>query len=369
MAIELFKPVDLPALYVAIQKVISSGQIANGAFVEELEAVMADKIGVAHAISTSDITSAIHLVLDTIGVGNGDNIACASFSCLSTTAALRRVNANPYWVDIDPLNLKFDLSQFERALKKGVKAVLAYHIAGYPIVDERHVKLCRDHNIVLIEDCNAALGTVFRGRQIGFQADFSVFSFYPNRQVNGIEGGLIATDDTESAIHIRHMRKLGIDQTKFRDDVGEINADYDISALGWTYTMPNLNAAIACAQLSSVSGRQETVLRNAELLNQELSAIDGIEPITFGSNEVPSYWVLLARTERRDSLLTYLKRNGVNASKLHHPNHRYSCFNSSNGALPGTAIIAKSLIALPCGWWLSSKDIEKMSTLLRDYYE
>jgi perosamine synthetase len=369
MAIELFKPVTLPAMHEASETVLNSGQIANGTFVNELEAAMADKVGVAHAITTSDMTAAIHLILDAIEVGSGDDIACASFSCLSTTAALHRVGANPRWVDIDPLNLKFDLSQFERALQNGVKAVLAYHIAGYPIIDERHVQLCRDYNVILIEDCNAAFGTVCNGRQIGYQADFSVFSFYPNRQVNGIEGGLIATDNEAHAVRIQHMKRFGIDPTRFRDEAGEINANYDFSALGWTYTMPNLNAAIACAQLTSVSERQHAVRCNAERLNHYLAAIEGIEPIPVGSNEVPSYWVLFARAEQRNALLAFLKVNGVNASKLHHPNHTYNCFNAPTDALSGTVAAGLSLIALPCGWWLSAQDIEKISSLVGEFYE
>lgn len=369
MAIELFRPVNLPAMHKASEAVLNSGQIANGAFVNELEAAMAEKVGVAHAITTSDMTAAIHLILDAIGVGSGDNIACASFGCLSTTAALHRVKANPHWVDINPFNLKFELSQFERALQNGVKAVLAYHIAGYPIIDEMHVHLCREYNVVLIEDCNAAFGTFLDGRQIGYQADFSVFSFYPNRQVNGIEGGLIATNNDESADRIRHMRRFGVDPTRFRDDAGEIDVDYDFDVPGWTYTMSNLNAAIACAQLFSVFERQESVVRNAERLNHHLSAIEGIEPIPVGSNEVPSYWVLLARAERRDALLTYLNGNGVRASKLHHPNHTYSCFKSPTKELTGTEALGDCLLAIPCGWWLALPQVDEIIELVEKFYD
>lgn len=351
--IRLFHAMLSEASDAAALEVLRSGQIASGPKVPAFEAAFGELIERENVVCTNDMTSALTLALHLAGVGAGDEVITLAFSCLASNSAIARLGATATWVDMDPLTASVMVEDFERVLTPRTKAVTLYHVAGYPGATKVIADICRSRGIALIEDCNNALGARQDGRPVGKIGDYAVYSFYPNRQINGIEGGALVCPDAATADRGRRLRRFGVDARTFRDRTGEINPESDVPEIGWSASFNQLNAAVALANLPGVEGRWRQIVENAGYLTGACREIPGITVVTPVVGAEPAYWGFLVLAERRDVVLAGLKAAGVEASKMHCRNDGYSGFGAEHRALPGTDAFMSSVIALPCGWWLS----------------
>lgn len=356
--IPLFFPVHLPEMERAVLDVIRSGQIASGPLVEEFEKKLAHLVHHENMVATNDMTSALVLALKLAGVKAGDYVATQAFSCLSTNSAISMVGAIPQWIDTDPETLSMCPEDLEKKISSKTKAVILYHIAGYPAKSLEISAICRKIGVKLIEDCNNSLGAKVDGDRIGKTGDFAIYSFYPNRQINGFDGGAIACPDAEAAIKARKLRRFGVDAKNFRDRRGEISSESDVPEIGVSASFNQVSAAAALAQFPTLSQRENQVINNAEQLNKGLLGRAGIGHIKMAANVQPAYWVYLIYLENRDEVLAKLKEVGIQASILHHRNDIYTGFGAPKTDLPGTSYIMDHIVAIPCGWWLNEDGID-----------
>lgn len=365
--IELFQPVHLPVMEDAALEVIRSGQIAAGSSVAAFEESFAAIAGRGHMVSTSDLTSAVTLALHLSGVRSGDSVATLAFSCLQSNSPIVKLGARPVWIDIDPGTLSMSLNDLSSKLTPSVKAVMVYHVAGYPADTDRISTLCQERGIPLIEDCNNAIGARLNGASIGSFGDYAVYSFYPNRQINGFDGGMLSTPNSEAAARASRLRRFGIDAQSFRDTRGEINPNSDVAEIGWSASLSNLHAAVALSQLDSLQNRLDRTFTLATNLINEISLLKKVRPIEPLSGGRSAFWGCLVLADDRDDFLAYLKERGIKASILHQRNDHYSGFGNEQTFLPGTDMVMEKILALPCGWWLSNKQFDKIVTAIRDY--
>lgn len=348
-------------------EVLKSGQIASGHYVKKFEDGFGKLVDQTHVVSVNDMSSAIQIALRLIGVGPGDEVLTSPFACMSTNAPIATSGATPVWVDIDPSTGHIDPAALERVITPRSKAVLVYHLAGYPANMKRISEICRAHGLKIIEDCDNALLATLDGVQVGSFSDFAVYSFYPNRQINAIEGGALCCKSFTDAKRAIKLRRYGIDLTRFRTDNGEINPNCDIPEVGWAATLNNLCAAIGYSQLSSVAERIENVRAVASQLKDELSKIRGVEVISPQPGSVPSYWAFLIKVPNNSVFLNNMNEYGINVSKIHHRTDLYTGFNASaKKNLPNTEDFLKKVLALPCGWWMTDCDIKYISSTLQN---
>lgn len=364
----LFVPVNLPEMEKAALDVIRSGQIAAGPLVEQFERELSQLVKKDHIVLTNDMTSALILALKLSGVQPGDKVATQAFSCLSTNSAIAIVGAEPVWIDINPKILSMCPEDLGRKMSPDIKAVLLYHIAGYPAETAKISSICRTNSIKLIEDCNNALGALTGGSPVGQMGDFSVYSFYPNRQVNGFEGGAVVCPDDANENRAKKLRRFGVDYKNFRDHRGEIDPGCDVPEIGISASFSQLNAAVSLAQLPTLAARQAQTLKNAERLRAGLVNIKGINLIATDKDKLPAYWVFLIYAEQRDQLLETLKRNNINASILHQRNDVYTGFSPVQAQLDGTEYIMGHIMAIPCGWWLGEENIDAIANTIAEFY-
>lgn len=348
--------------------VLRSGSIATGPSVDLFEQEFSAYIKASNIVTLSDMTHALALALRLSGVSSGDDVAAISFSCLKTNMAISLQGANPIWIDIDPSTLSMCPEDLERKITKTTKACILYHVAGYPAEIRKIADICLAHGISLIEDCNNALGAFTNGRRIGLTGQFSVFSFYPNRQINGFEGAALVCPSGEIASCAKRLRLLGIDARTFRDMNGEINVNSDISEIGMSAVFSQLNASVANTQLSSLPIREKQVRRNALYLSYALKKFPQLKAVTPCKNALPAYWCFLLLTEERDNLLCSLKAMGIGCSKLHYRNDSYTVFQQSPSNLPGTLQITRQLLAIPCGWWLNLQDMKFIVDSIESFF-
>lgn len=349
--------------------VLRSGQIASGPKVAEFQQALAPWVGLPHVVTTSDMSSAMLLALHLCGVRAGDEVLSPAYTCMSSAAPIANLGTRPRWVDVDADTGLLDPVALQARITPRTKACVVYHAAGYPAAMPEIAALCRDRGIALIEDCNTALGARLQGRNLGGWGDAAVHSFYPNRQVNGLEGGAVAFRDPTRAESAQRLRRFGIALSGFRDAIGEINPASDIAAVGWSAAMSQLNSAVALAQLPGLASRLQATQANARALTGQLADIAGIAVVQPAEGAEPAYWGLLVLVERRDAVLAELKRQGILASKLHHRIDTYSGFSAEPAELPGTAAFLDRVIALPCGYWLSTADIDRIARTLAQAVE
>lgn len=346
--------------------VLRSGQIASGPKVAEFEARFGDAIGRSHVVCTNDMTSALMLALHLAGVGHGDEVLTLAYSCVSSNAPIALLGAKAVWVDIDPESASMSAEDFERALSPRTKAALLYHVAGYPGPAAQIAKLCKDRGVVLIEDCNNALGATQSGVSVGQIGDYAVFSFYPNRQINAIDGGALACPDDATAQRARRLRRFGINARTFRDRLGEIDPASDIAEVGWSASFNHLGATLGLTQLPFLSGRLARTCRNARRLRDQLGNLARVRPIVSRIGDEPAYWAFLTLVDERDQLLAALKLRGIHSSRLHHRNDDYSGFAAERRNLPGTNQLMSQVLALPCGWWLTDEQLDDLVQAVRE---
>lgn len=349
-------------------RILKSGQIASGPFVQTFTDAFAELVGQEPGclVTTDNMSSAIMMALHLSGVKGGDEVLTTSFACLSTNSPIANMGARPVWVDIDSKTGLMSVEALEKAITPNCKAVILYHLSGYPANVEKISAICQKHGLKLIEDCDNALLAEYRRKKIGTFGDFAIYSFYPNRQINAIEGGALACKDKNDAERAVKLKRFGINLSNFRLQNGEINPESDVPEMGWSISLNNLNSAIAQSQLATVTSRVDHSRYLASLYREKISEISGIECVECADGAISSYWTFLIRVENRDTILDYLKSAGVMVSKLHCPNHYYSGFHSELIHLDGTERFFEKVLALPCGWWMDTKDIDRVVCALKD---
>lgn len=363
--IPLFGVVSLPEMDAAVLEVLHSGRIASGEYVAKFEVGFGQIVSQPNVVSMVDMTSAIFLALHLVGVSAGDEVLTTAFACMSTNSAIAQCGGVPIWVDVQPQSIEIDLDDLIRKVSTKTKAVILYHVAGYPSPVEELAAFCQERSIALIEDCDNALFASRKGVPVGSHGDFAVYSFYPTRQINTTEGGVLVCKNADMASRARKLRRFGIDSTTFRNTIGEISPSSDIPEIGWAFTMNNMCAALGYAQLSTAHSRVLETQNNARILTQLIREFKGVQVVPVAPDSLPAYWALLLFVDNRDAVLANMKQQGVMASSLHQRNDIYTGFVAgASPNLPNTTFLQDHLLTIPCGWWLANADLDVIAKTL-----
>ena len=351
----------------ALREVLYSGQIANGPNVARFEALLQDYIGNPYITSTGDVSSSITLCLYMAGVRPGDEVLASPMGCLAANEPIKNLFAQVRWCDIDPLTGNIDPVDVERQVSLRTKAILIYHWAGNPVNLEAIYNIARKHGLRVVEDAQEALGAEYKGCKIGNTGtDFTVFSFYPNRQITTGEGGAISFRNADDYERARWLKRYGIHQPSFRDECGEINPLSEIPQVGYNSYMNHIAATIGITQmpyLPEIVARHQV---NGKFYDEALCDISGIRLLRRPAGTESAYWVYTFLADHRDALLKELWGKGIHASKVHYRNDRYSCFCSVGTNLLNVDTFESRNISIPCGWWVTDNDRKYIVNLIKD---
>jgi perosamine synthetase len=364
VSIALFGVMHDTVIEQAAAYVLRSGQIASGPAVEQFRRRFGAMIGNDNVATTSDMSSAMTIALRLAGAGPGTEVISMPFACLSTNAPIAGSGTLVRWADMNPATGAIDLDDVARLITPRTRALVLYHVAGYPGPAAAAAALCRDAGIRLIEDCDNALGATIDGMPVGSFGDHAIYSFYPNRQINGIEGGAITCRSASELERAVRLRRFGIDPARFRDGLGEIDPACDVAEIGWAATMSNLNSAVARSQLDGVAFRLARTQQNAHRLAAALDGLANVRPLTILPGALPAYWVLGVHVGGRDACLAPIKAAGVAVSRLHHRNDGYSAFGPCERRLRGVDAFTSTNLYLPCGWWLDDGAIDRVAEVV-----
>lgn len=316
---------------------IETGWVSSvGAYVTRFEEDLAKFVGVKRAVAVVNGTASLHIALKAVGVEAQDEVLMPSLTFIATANAVSYLQAVPHFVDVneetlgvDPVKLEQYLVQigemrggvlFNKQTNRRIKALVPMHTFGHPCMMDELVTICEKYHIVLVEDAAESLGSYYKGKHTGTFGKVSAMSFNGNKIMTTGGGGAILTDDEELANYMKHITTTAKVSHKW---------EFVHDEIGYNYRMPNINAALGCAQLEKLRIFIEQKRSLTNFYDELVATIDGVrlmkEPVHTSSN----YWlqtIVLDETYKRDEVLQLLNDEGIMSRPIWTPMHELGMY-------------------------------------------
>tara|TARA_R110001606_G_scaffold24223_3_gene80439 strand:- start:17649 stop:18737 length:1089 start_codon:yes stop_codon:yes gene_type:complete len=341
-----------------LEEVLYSGYVAQGEVVEEFERKFEDFIGSGHTLSLNSGTAALHIALILAGVTEGDEVISTAMTAEPTNVAIKMVGAKVRWADVDYETGNISATAIETAINDKTKAILVVDYAGTSVDVERIKEISLKYNIPVIQDAAHAIGTKYNGLKTGNHFPFTVFSFQAIKHLTTIDGGALQIQDKDLYEKGKLLRWFGLDKKLSR-------LDNDIQFQGYKYHMNNVNATIGLIQLETIEELIQKFSIIGKYLDQHLKDIPGLETVVHYPKTESSYWLYTLKVERRENFIKMMNDNGFMASEIHKRNDYHTYLNDYPTQLPNLDKFYSRLVHIPCGWWVTLKDCDKMIELFK----
>lgn len=309
-----------------------------GKFVDEFELKVAEYTGAKRAVSCVNGTNALHLALLLSGVERNDEVITQALTFIATANAISYAGAIPVFLDVDketmglsPKATKIWLKEnseikngscYNRNTGRRIKACVPMHTFGHPVLIEDLLEICTKYNIELVEDAAESLGSFYKRKHTGTYGKIGVLSFNGNKTITTGGGGMLLFNDLELAAKAKHLTTQAKVPHKW---------EFVHDEIGYNYRMPNINAAIGCAQMEKI----DFILENKrQTANQYKAIFENFEEINFFNepkNARSNYWlnviVLTDKTER-DKFLAFSNSNKVMTRPVWQLMHKLPMFSN-----------------------------------------
>lgn len=312
-------------------------------------------------------TSALHLALDSIGVGPEDEVILPSFTFVSTAQVISSCGAKPIFVDItDDLVISPEL--VEKQITPRTKAIIVVHYNGQPVDMDLFLELAKKYNLRLIEDAAHAFGSTYKNRKIGSFGDITCFSFDSIKVMTCGEGGALVTRDQHVLETARNKRLLGMQRQSMTDINWKNRAlSYDVVTKGYRYHMSNINAAIGLAQIKKVTSFINYRNKLVHIYLEYLKNSKLVEFYKFSYDTNANFMMVVkVKNGLRDKLKQYLLQNEIESNINYPPCHLFSFYNTGI-ELKNTEKVCSEILSLPLHTKLSENDVEKICSKIKDY--
>ena len=349
--IPLFKPYmpEIPEL----DKILHSGALAYGNYTKQFEKKLKEYFNSEYLIVTNSFNTAISVALTTLGIVPGDEVVASPMGCLVSIQPYISSGLHVRWADIDPNTGTLLPESVKIRITKNTKVIVHNHFCGYPGYINEINEIGRKHGIPVIDDGIECFGSEYHSLKIGnCGTDVTVFSLTAVRFCNCIDGGIVIFKDKEMYERSLLIRDCGIDRVRFRDELGEISPSCDISLVGYSATMSNVNGYIGLMQMESIEDLLRKHRNQAEKWQHFFGEQSRYIPIyRQGCN--PNYWVYGLLVDNKVEAIKKFRNFGYYASGVHVRNDIYSVFGQQEKELLGVDEFNRRFIALPCGWWMA----------------
>ena len=296
---------------------------SSGKFVEQFELSLAHYTGAKYAISVVNGTAALQIALKLAGVNSGEEVLLPALTFVATANAISHLGAIPHFVDseestlgIDVVKLRAYLSanteeqsglRINKYTKRIIRALVPMHTFGHPSDLEQLLSIARDFNLVLVEDAAESLGSFYKGQHTGTFGLLGSLSFNGNKTITTGGGGAILTNDEALARRAKHLTTTAKITHKW---------EFDHDEIGYNYRMPNINAALGCAQMENLPEKISLKRGLFQRYREAFASISGALIFEETSNCQSNYWLqtLLLQDDNlvlRDSVLEASNRSGI----------------------------------------------------------
>jgi len=292
-----------------------------GEYVNRFEKMISEYTGAKYAIATVNGTCALHTALKLSGVNPGSEVLTQALTFVATANAISHCGAQPVFLDSDETTLGMSPDKLSAFLEletvgkdngechnkrsgKKISACLPVHVFGHSVRIDKIKALCDQYHITLIEDSTESLGSLYKGKHTGTFGRIGVFSFNGNKPITTGGGGMIITDDEYMAKRARHITTNAKVPHKW---------EFIHDEIGYNYRMPNINAALGCAQMEIYSQFLENKRQLASIYSNYFNGI-GVKFVSEMKHSRSNYWlntIILNNRKERDEFLDYANKNGV----------------------------------------------------------
>lgn len=357
---------------------LKSGWVTTGPKARRFEqdfAAFLDEPGI-EAIAVNSATAGLHLALEALGIGPGDEVITTTHTFTATAEVVRYLGADVRLVDIDPATLNIDPAAIEAAITPRTKAIIPVHFAGLAVDMDAVLAIARRHGLKVVEDAAHALPTTHGGRLVGtLGSDITVFSFYANKTITTGEGGMAVTRDPALAARMKVMRLHGINRDAFDRFTAKVPSwYYEIVAPGFKYNLTDIAAAMGIHQLKRAQGFQQKRAQLAALYDELLADLPLILPPRPAAGEVHSWHLYVLRLTDdapigRDALIEALYAAGIGCSVHYIPLHLHPYwrerYDLQAADYPHSQRAYERMLSVPLYTRMTEDDVRRVAAALR----
>lgn len=338
-----------------------------GQFVNDFEQQFIDYTGANHAIAVVNGTMGLFLALKVVGVEANDLVLTQSLTFVATPNAIKMLQADPVFLDVDKQSYGLCADDLENFLNqqteqqnnecihkesgRRISACVPMHTLGFSVEIDRIVKVCRKHNVKVVEDSAESLGSFYKEKHTGTFGDIGVFSFNGNKIITTGGGGMLVTDNPEYAERAKHLSTTAKVPHAWLFEHDEI---------GYNLRMPNLNAALGVAQFEQLPTFLAEKKALAHFYQNQFSnqshparGYKGLVSLKALKNSEPNYWlngIVFPNQDQRDQFLKETNQNGLQTRPLWTPMHQLDIYKGCyRTALPNTEYLAQRVVNIPSG--------------------
>ncbi|MBD2443067.1 aminotransferase class I/II-fold pyridoxal phosphate-dependent enzyme [Dolichospermum sp. FACHB-1091] len=342
-----------------------------GPHVDAFEQEFCQITGASYAAAVSSGTAALHLALQLVGVGSGDEVFCSTLTFAATANPIIYLGAKPVFIDSDRISWNMNPELLQEALQKRAyfgklpKAVILVHLYGQSADIEPILQVCDQYNIPLIEDAAEALGATYKGLCPGTFGRIGIYSFNGNKIITTSGGGMLVSDDDQLVMKAKFLA------TQARDPAPH----YQHSEIGYNYRLSNVLAGIGRGQLQVLNERVAARRRNFEIYQSALGDLPGIEFMPEANFGHSTRWLtaLTVATEAfgadREYIRLQLAKEQIEARPVWKPLHLQPVFSECEciGGEVGEDLFMRGL-CLPSGSNLTDEDLERVISVIKAIY-
>ncbi len=341
-----------------LEDILYSGYIAQGEAVDRFELEFSNYIGAKNCLSVNSGSSALHIALILAGIKSGDEVISTPITAEPTNTVISQTGAKIIWGDIDLNTGNLCPDSVERKITNRTRAIMAVDYAGIPIDIKRFQEIEKKYGIPVIQDSAHALGASYNGKKLGNHFKYTTFSFQAIKHLTTVDGGMVCIKDDEEFEKAKLIRWFGIKK-------GVSRLENNIHVQGYKYHMNNVNATIGLVQLKTIENTVNSYIENGKYFDEELKGIPSVKLMEYYPNSQPSYWLYTLKVEKRENFIKMMAENGIIASELHKRNDTHSIFADSKCELPNVNEFEKTWVHIPCGWWVTKNDREKIVNCIK----
>lgn len=343
-------------LRATFDRVLQSGRFIMGEEMEAFEREVGEMVGAKHAISVSSGTDAILLALMALGIGEGDEVLCPSFTFFATAGCIARTGAKPVFVDSNPVDFNIDLADAAEKCTEKTKAIIPVHLFGQAAEMDALMEFASEKSLKVIEDGAQAIGAKYKGRGVGSIGDFGTYSFFPSKNLGGFgDGGMLVTNDDSLAEMALMLRNHGM------------NPKYYHKFVGGNFRCDALQAALLRVKLREYGNYTKSRQSNAAYYTERLLKLDGVTqssvggglaaggaklvlPLAYDHNDhIWNQFTIRVLDGQRDALKAHLTGLGIGCDTYYPVSlHQQECFaDLPQVELPICEQLAQEVISIP----------------------
>ncbi len=335
---------------------LRSGWITTGPKVQAFEKAFRDRLGVPHAIALNSATAGLHVLLAAMSVGPGDEVITTSLTWPSTVNDAELLGARPVFADVLPGTLLIDPADVKRRITPRTKAIIPVHYAGAP-ADMDAINAAAG-SVPVVDDAAHALGTFYKGVEIGAARTAAIFSFHPIKNITTGEGGIVTTRDDELAETMRLLRFHGVNKDSQSRYAKTASPRYEVVRPGWKYNMLDLQAALGVEQMKKLQHFNGVRADLAARYHAAFADVSEIETPPIPPYDHVHAWHLYivqvdidALTIDRDGFMAEMGKRGVGVGLHFTPVHLHRYYREKYGFKPGdlpvTEAACERIVSLP----------------------